>query len=70
VESIIPFYTEQIASGAYPNNGGGEKAAKGDFEFYGFAGTLKGDISKLKVEDFWYLEPLNRALKTVGTVPE
>jgi len=70
VDSIVPFYTEQIASGAYSNNGGGAKAAKGDFEFYGFAGTIKGDISKLKVEDFWYLDPLNRALGKVGSVPE
>lgn len=70
VESIVPFYTEQIASDAYPNNGGGVKAAKGDFEFYGFAGTLKGDINSLKVEDFWYLDPLNRALKKVGTTAE
>ena len=38
----------------------------GDFEFYGFAGTIKGDISKLKVEDFWHLAPLNTALDKLG----
>ena len=39
---------------------------KGDFEFYGFAGTIKGDLSKLKVEDYWYLAPLNKALDKLG----
>ena len=33
-------------------------------------GTIKGDISELKVEDFWYLDPLNRALDKVGRVSE
>ena len=46
--------------------GGGVKAVKGDFEFYGFAGTIKGDISKLKIEDFWYMDPLNKALDKLG----
>jgi hypothetical protein len=36
-----------------------------DFEFYGFAGTLEGDVSKFKVEDYWDLEPLGRALERV-----
>lgn len=70
VESILPFYSETAASGAFPNNGGGVEAVKGDFEFYGFAGTIKGDITKLKVEDFWYLDPLNKALDKLGRVPE
>ncbi len=59
-----------LKAGIYPNNGGGVKAVKGDFEFYGFAGTIKGDISMLKVEDFWYLAPLTKALDKLGRVPE
>ena len=66
VESILPYYREHVASGAFPNNGGGVKAVEGDFEFYGAAGTLAGDISQLKIADFWYLEPLNKVLDTLG----
>jgi len=28
-------------------------------EWYSKAGQLEGDMSSLKIEDFWYLEPLN-----------
>ena len=68
VEEIDPYYKEAVSTGIFDMNGGGEKAVKGDFEFYGFAGTIKGDISKLKVDDFWYLDPLNKALKKKGTM--
>jgi NitT/TauT family transport system substrate-binding protein len=51
--------------GTFPNDGGGLQATLEDFNFYGFAGTLEGDISKLKVEDYWDLEPLKRALAKI-----
>jgi len=70
VAEITPFYKGAVKAGIYPNNGGGKKAVEGDFEFYGFAGTIKGDISKLKVNDFWYLAPLNKALDKLGRVSE
>jgi NitT/TauT family transport system substrate-binding protein len=57
---------EAVDTGIFDPNGGGEKAVLGDFEFYGFAGTIQGDISKLKVEDFWYLAPLDKALDKLG----
>ena len=66
VEDIVPYYKETVDTGAFSNNGGGVKAVEGDFEFYGFAGTIKGDLSKLKVEDYWYLTPLNKALDKLG----
>lgn len=66
VADILSYYKETVGTGAFSNNGGGVKAVKGDFEFYGFAGTIKGDLSKLKVEDFWYLDPLNKALDKLG----
>ena len=28
--------------------------------------VIKGDLSKLKVEDFWHLAPLNKALDKLG----
>ena len=65
---IGPYYVESVASGAFPDNGGGEAAAKDDFSFYGVAGQLEGDPATLKVEDFWDLAPLNRVLDKLGRV--
>ena len=65
-DDILPYYEEAVSTKIFSDNGGGVKAVKADFEFYGFSGSLKGDTSKLKVEDFWYLDPLNKALDKVG----
>ena len=66
VADILPYYQETVDTGAFSSNGGGIDAIAGDFEFYGFAGTIKGDISKLKAQDYWHLEPLDKALKKLG----
>jgi NitT/TauT family transport system substrate-binding protein len=63
-EEILPFYREAVQGGIFPNDGGGERAAKNDLEFYQLAGQIKGD--GLKVADFWYLAPLEAALAKVG----
>src|SRR6056300_1440631 len=52
------FYTDAVAGGLYDINGGGAKAAMADMEWYSKAGQLEGDMSSLKIEDFWYLKPL------------
>ncbi|MCH9053119.1 MAG: ABC transporter substrate-binding protein [Proteobacteria bacterium] len=57
------FYTEAVAGGLYDPNGGGEKAAKADMVWYSKAGHLTGKLSDLKIEDFWYLKPLQDAMK-------
>lgn len=62
-EEIVPFFEEAVKSGVFPNDGGGERAAKNDLEFFRLSGALKGD--NLKVEDFWYLPPLKAALANV-----
>lgn len=67
VAEITPYFTELAEGKAFPLNGGGEAAAKDDFAFYTLSGQLQGDAASLKVEDFWALEPLNRALGKVGT---
>jgi NitT/TauT family transport system substrate-binding protein len=59
-EEILPFYEEAVQNGVFPNDGGGESAAKNDLEFYSLSGALKGE--NLKVEDFWHLAPLKAAL--------
>ena len=48
------------------NNGGGIEAANEDLVFYSTAGSIKGDVGTLKLEDFWYLRPLNKALDNLG----
>jgi len=57
------FYTEAVAGGLYDPNGGGRKAAKADLEWYTAAGQLDGDPATLNIEDFWYLAPLDAAMK-------
>ncbi len=61
---ILPFYQEAVRNGIFPNDGGGERAAKNDLEFFSLSGQLKGE--GLKVEDFWYLAPLKAALAKIG----
>lgn len=55
------FYQDAVAGGLYDPDGGGEKAARADLEWYSNAGQLEGDLSTLNVEDFWYLKPLETA---------
>jgi NitT/TauT family transport system substrate-binding protein len=47
-------------------SGGSAEIAKSDFEFYVEAGQMAGPASDLKVDDFWYLAPLEKARKSVG----
>jgi NitT/TauT family transport system substrate-binding protein len=63
---VGPYYQEAVEVGMFPNNGGGAEAAKSDFAFYSVAGQLEGDPADLKVEDFWVLGPLERALEKLG----
>jgi len=59
---MLPFYELAARDGMFPEDGGGARAARQDFEFYGVAGQIEGDPDELNVEDFWYLEPLNEVL--------
>lgn len=60
---VLPFYQEAVKDGVYPNDGGGERAAKNDLEFFKLSGALQGD--NLRVEDFWDFGPLKAALANV-----
>ncbi|GGA93919.1 nitrate ABC transporter substrate-binding protein [Brucella endophytica] len=66
VADIEPYFVEAAKLGL-PVNGGGEKAAHDDFEFYTISGALTGKADELKVADFWELGPLNTALAKIGT---
>lgn len=57
---ILPFYKEGAEGGIFPSDGGGERAAKNDLEFYHLAGAIKNPSPK--VDDFWHLAPLKAAL--------
>ncbi len=61
LDSLDGFYKDAVAGGLYDPNGGGRKAAQADMEWYSAAGQLTGDLSSLKIEDFWYLKPLDSA---------
>lgn len=62
---VLPFYEEAAQGGIFPNDGGGERAAKNDLEFYKLAGQIKSDAPK--VEEFWHFGPLRAALAKVGS---
>jgi ABC-type nitrate/sulfonate/bicarbonate transport system substrate-binding protein len=59
-EEVAPYFKDAVASGIFPNDGGGEAAAKNDLEFFALAGAIKKENPK--VEDFWHLAPLKAAL--------
>lgn len=67
LEGIIKFYTMATKEGVYAPAGGSADIAKADFEFYTEAGQMQGPVAELKVEDFWYLAPLERARKALGS---
>lgn len=61
------FYAAAVKAGVYKT--GGLEAAKADLEFYAEAGQLQGPPGSLKVEDFWYLAPYDKAVKKLGLKP-
>jgi NitT/TauT family transport system substrate-binding protein len=65
VAKTTDFYTTGVKEGLYKHGGG--DAAKADFEFYLEAGQLTGSPADLKVEDFWYLAPYDKAVKKLGS---
>ncbi len=67
LEGITKFYTLATKEGVYAPAGGSADVARADFEFYTEAGQLQGPAKDLKVEDFWYLAPLERARKALGS---
>jgi NitT/TauT family transport system substrate-binding protein len=64
-KELLPYYEQAAEEGLFTEDCGGEPAAKEDFEFYNKAGQLKGDPADLKVEDFWNLEQMERAVSSV-----
>ncbi|MEX1329264.1 MAG: ABC transporter substrate-binding protein [Desulfobacterales bacterium] len=63
---VDAYYKEAVEGGLYDPNGGGVEAAKADFAFYVDAGQMNGPAADLKVEDYWYLAPLDAAKAKLG----
>jgi NitT/TauT family transport system substrate-binding protein len=63
LDELDGFYADAVEGGLYDRDGGGRKAAMADMEWYSGAGQLEGDPASLNIEDFWYLAPLDAAMK-------
>lgn len=66
LEDVDGYYVEAVEGGLFDPMGGGVEAAKADFAFYVDAGQMVGPAADLKVEDYWYLEPLDAAKAKLG----
>ncbi len=66
LEEVDAYYQEALEGGVFDPNGGGKEAALADFIFFVDAGQLEGPASDLKVEDYWYLAPLDAAKAKLG----
>jgi NitT/TauT family transport system substrate-binding protein len=67
VAGVTSYYSDAVKNGLFDPKGGGAAGVASDFEFYTEAGQLQGKPGELKVEDFWDLGPLERALKKIGS---
>jgi NitT/TauT family transport system substrate-binding protein len=63
---IAEYYKETAEAGSLALNGGGAEAAADDFAFFSLAGQIEGDPATLKVEDFWDISAIDRALTKLG----
>jgi NitT/TauT family transport system substrate-binding protein len=59
-EELAAYFKEGVAGGIFPNDGGGESAARTDLEFFALSGSIKKENPK--VDDYWHLAPLKAAL--------
>ncbi len=66
VDELVPAFTQGVEIDLYPANGGSAESVKEDFVFFTTSGSLDGDASALKVEDYWYLTPVDDAVNKLG----
>jgi hypothetical protein len=62
---VLPYYQDGVQAGIFPGDGGGERAAANDVEFFALAGQIKGD--GVKPGDLWHFGPLKAALGRLGS---
>lgn len=63
---ISEYYKESATAGSLVLNGGGAEAAADDFAFFSLAGQIEGEPASLKVEDFWDVAAIDRAVAKLG----
>ena len=63
---ITQYYKETAEAGSLALNGGGVDAATADFAFFSLAGQIEGNPATLKVEDFWDVAAIDRAVAKLG----
>jgi NitT/TauT family transport system substrate-binding protein len=66
VDDLEESYAQGISIDLYPDNGGSAESVEEDFVFFTTSGSLQGNAAELKVEDYWYLEPVNTAAEKLG----
>ncbi|MEQ8356244.1 MAG: ABC transporter substrate-binding protein [Kiloniellaceae bacterium] len=66
VDELVPAFTQGVEIDLYPANGGSAESVKEDFVFFTTSGSLDGDAAALKVEDYWYLTPVDDAVNKLG----
>ena len=64
-KEILPYYKQAAEENLFTQDCGGREAAREDLEFYHTAGQIQDDPATLDVEDFWYLDPLQKAVQNV-----
>lgn len=65
VAEITPYFTEAVAAGIFPSDGGGEEAAKADIDFLSEAGKMPAS-REVDLTDFWSFAPLAAATGAIG----
>ena len=68
VDELVPAFTNGVSIDLFPNNGGSASSVEEDFVFFTTSGTLEGDPAELKVEDYWYLAPVDAAVEKLGAM--
>ena len=68
VDELVPAFTDGVSIDLFPNNGGSAESVVEDFEFFTTSGSLEGDPAALKVEDYWYLAPVEAAVAKLGAM--
>ena len=66
VDELVPAFTQGVEIDLFPDNGGSAASVNEDFVFFTTSGSLEGDAAKLKVEDYWYLAPVDEAVNKLG----
>ncbi len=66
VDEMVPAFKQGVEIGLFPNNGGSAESVEEDFRFFTSSGSLEGNPDDLKVEDYWYLSPVDRAVQKLG----